>query len=311
MKKRVLIAGVTGFLGGALKEHLARRAPGMEVIGLTRRRRPGNGLLHADLTDPATTARLLRRVRPDYIFQFCGGDRADPDQLFSSNFLATRGLLDAILETGLSRIRVIIPGSAAEYGRPTAQHRLVTEADSPRPESWYGFIKWMQTSLGLFYARRYDLNVVVARIFNVTGAGTPERLAAGKFASQIARIETGRRSGPIGTHDLSARRDFIDVADACAGIMAVARIGQKGEVYNVCSGRARSVRELLRQLLKQAKRKDIRIQERKNKGSGTFDVIGSNARIRRELGWSPKIGLPESLRQTLDYYRHRTRESRP
>ncbi len=305
MKKRILIAGVTGFLGGALKEYIARREPGIEVLGLTRRRGGSSGLLPADLTDPVKTAALLRRVRPDYVFQFCGGDRGDPAQLFSSQFLATRGLLDAILKTGLLRIRVVIPGSAAEYGRPAAKHRLMTETDALRPESWYGFIKWMQTSLGLFYARRSGLDVVVARIFNVAGAGTPERLVAGQFAFQIARIEAGRRSPVIETNGLSSRRDFIDVADLCAGLLTVARQGRKGETYNICSGRAHSVRELLQRLLKEAGKKNIKVRERRDKGSGSFDVIGSNAKIRKELGWSPTISLAESLRQTLEDHRRR------
>ena len=308
MKKRLLITGVTGFLGGALKEYFSRREKTFEVFGLSRRRQAGEGLFCADPADASQMVRLLRRLQPEYIFPFSGGDRRNPESLFLSQYLVTQCLLEAILKAGLLGARVVIPGSAAEYGRPTASRRLLTEEDQLRPEGWYGFMKFMQTSLGLFYARHFGLNVMVGRIFNVTGTNAPARLAPGKFASDIALIEVGRKVPVIETHDLSGRRDFTDVNDVCAALWVIARRGRRGEVYNICSGRPVSIRGLLQQMLKHSKRRDCEIREHKDETSGTFNVIGANAKIRQQLKWSPRVSLSASLRQTLESHRRRIKE---
>ncbi len=247
----------------------------------------------------------MTQVEPDIIVHLAGGRMSDAEASRLANLGTTESLCAALNQLGMTDTRVIIPGSAAEYGIPPKNVRKIREDVKPRPKSDYGRIKWEQTRAALRWAKK-GLNITVGRIFNITGAGTPESLAAGRFAQQITLMELRGKSGVLQTYDLSGKRDFIDIQDVCAALWALARKGRPGEVYNICSGKATGIADLLESMILCSRMTDVTIDEQPT-ASPSFNVIGSPAKIKRATGWSPTIGLETSLRRTLQSWRAKVR----
>lgn len=289
----ILIIGVNGFIGRALWNYLKERKFPLKVFGTHIK-------LENPILDLPDLKKILNRIRPDVIFHLAGGKPADENALWQANFLSTKILLDAVIGTGSFSPLIVVPGSAAEYG-DLKTDRPVSERSEPRPLWWYGFVKYMQTNLGLMYARN-GMDVRIARIFNVGGYGTPETLALGSFAQRIVRIERGETPAVLNVGLLSGRRDFVDIEDVCAALWAIARRGKKGETYNVCSGRAVNMRDLLRKMISLSAVRII-VKEEQTAHSPSFDIVGSSAKLRRATGWRPQVTAEQSLRNTLRYYR--------
>ena len=303
MKKRILITGAGGFIGAALLKFICARSLPLEVFAVAlHSRKSAFPISRCDFIDDKEVLKLLSSFKPDYIIHCVGGRRLEKGDMFESNFTATKILLDAIQKLPGYTPRVVIPGTAAEYGRLQKDAGLVKEETVCHPASWYGFVKNMQTSLSLMYARG-GLDIVVARMFNILGSGVPPTLAIGKFAQALVKIEQKKVPAVLETRNLDGKRDFLDIEDVCAGLLAIARQGRKGEIYNLCSSRARGIRELLQKLLSYSVVKNIQVQEEKETASESYDVIGSNAKIKKALNWKPLVSVEESLQKSLEYYR--------
>ena len=303
MKKRILITGASGFIAGRLRSFVEEKKLPFEVGGISHRwEDPQIKVFRCDFTDPKKLREILSSFRPDYIFHLAGGRLPDEKEMLFANFETTRVLFDALQGVENFHPRIIIPSTAAEYGRLAKTVKFVREESPLHPVSWYGFVKYMQTSLSLMYARR-GFDVVVARMFNILGSGVPESLAVGRFAKEIVKIEQGRHPAILETRNLSGKRDFLDVEDICSGLISIALHGKKGESYNLCSGRAYGIRPLLKKLLKYSVVKQIEIKEEKENFSHSYDCIGSNAKIKKTLSWKPQISIDESLQKSLNYYR--------
>lgn len=300
----ILITGVNGFIGRALWNHFKAQRFSLKVFGIDLQRPiPEPHLLVCDLSNKRQLRKILDQVQPKVIFHLAGGRPADENMLWQANFIPTKTLLDVVAEIKNVSPCVVIPGSAAEYGQVKTPRRPVAETLEPRPLAWYGFVKYMQTSLGIMYARK-GLDVRIARIFNIGGYGTPTSLALGNFAERIVRIERGEKPPLLTVGQLSGQRDFVDIEDVCGALWAIARKGKKGEVYNVCSGRSSRMRSLLRELIAYSDIKDrVVIKEEQRAYAATFDIIGSNTKIKRATGWRPQVSLEQSLKNTVRYHR--------
>jgi len=301
--KKVLITGVNGFIGSALLRYIKENNRKIDVCGISRKStRKQKNIFPCLLTSPGRVYKILSEVRPHYIFHLAGGRINDRDKLYESNFLTTKILFESIDKIKGYRPRVIIPGTAAECGEVDPKVKWIKESVVSNPVSWYGFVKYMQTSLGMMYAQN-GFNVVIARMFNISGYGTPSTLAIGKFSEEISLIERKAKSAVVCSGNLDGKRDFLDIDDACSALWALARYGESGEIYNVCSGRSYTMSDLLQRLILKSKVKNIVSKENKSSFHKSFDVIGSNAKIKKATNWKPKISIQKSLENTLNYYR--------
>jgi GDP-4-dehydro-6-deoxy-D-mannose reductase len=299
MKKRILITGVHGFIGHAMHGHLSRDRR-LEVFGLTRGRADSKRIIRCDLLNVSSVRSVLKKIRPHVIYHMAGGVEPSRRAMQEVNVTTTKNILEAVKDLGLDA-RVVVPGSAAEYGKASAA-RLIKETQEPKPVMSYGAVKWAQTQLALKYAR-LGMDVVIARIFNISGAQTPPYLAAGRFARQIAGIERKELAKVILTRGLNGQRDFVDIKDVCRGLEMVAERGRRGEIYHIASGRPTKINRLLGILLGLARVKDIEIVEEKEKAPHSFDAIGSFAKLKKLAGWHPQVDLRQSLQNTLRSYR--------
>jgi len=296
VKQRILITGIDGFLGAAMYRYLSRQGYA-QVFGLSRRRASGQKVVRGDLLNPSAVKSTLKKVRPDVIYHLAGGAAGRDQDIWDSNVVTTENLMDAS-----KGARVVIPGSAAEYGKASAKI-MIKETQRPMPVVWYGYVKSEQTRRALKYTERGH-DAVIARIFNITGAGISPRLVAGRFAEQIVAIERKKHSKEIRTFGLDGQRDFVDVEDVCRALHVIGERGRKGGVYHIASGLPTKIRQLLEIFLGLSTAKSIKVIEEKERGR-SFDAIGSFAALKK-IGWKPEVTLRQSLENTLRSYRERS-----
>lgn len=303
MAKKVLITGVNGFLGKALWGYFKAKQSSFKIFGIDRTKLlSSRRLFSCDLNNTKEVLKIISHVQPDHIFHLAGGQVNVENDLLRSNVLATRSLLEAVNSVSHYCPRIIIPGSAAEYGKTVSPVVPVRETVLARPVTFYGFAKNMQTNLGLMYARA-GLDVVVVRIFNVCGYGMPPTLSLGRFSRQIALIEKKKRRPVIRTGNLGMKRDFLDVQDVCSALLKVAQGGKSGEIYNICFGNSYLMRDLLDELIGYSKVDNVVIKEDDERMRGVDISVGSNTKLKKATGWEPKVNIGQSLKNTLSYYR--------
>jgi GDP-4-dehydro-6-deoxy-D-mannose reductase len=242
----VLVTGATGCLGRLVVDALRDRS-GIDVWTSGRGDRDALGYIACDLVDPSAIDTLIEKTRPEVIFHLAGSFTNDYARDLAVNADCARHLLDAARRRQL-RPRTVLIGSAAEYGIVEPGDNPVREQRALRPVSVYGTTKAFQTLLASFYARHHDMDVVVARLFNLYASGISERLFVGRVEHQIERVKRGEQSR-IELGSLSARRDYVDAHEAVEQLFLIASRGSTGEVYNLGSGIPILMRDLLKRML--------------------------------------------------------------
>ena len=315
-RQRALITGIAGFTGGHLAQYLLRQ--GLEVVGLDR---AGKGSLFrdeaevcvhtVDLLDRNTAAETIREIAPDLVFHLAALTHGeDVGEMFAANVLATDNLLRALCTLpNADRVKVLVPGSAAEYGIPAAGDLPLSE-DSPRsPVSLYGVSKAAQTMLAHTYFVAHGLQVFIARPFNLVGPGGPPTILCAALASQIAACEAGLRAPVLSVGNLAPTRDFVDVRDVAAAYWAIVTRGSPGEVYNVASGSAVTVRELLDLLIELANVSlKIHVDPARVAPVDVPISVGSTLRLASQTAWRPLIPLRQSVFDVLEEWRRTIRQ---
>ncbi len=255
MTTKVLITGSSGALGRVLTDRLEADPARYQVIA-PRRGDTGDRLL--DMRDAHQIADSIAHHRPEMILHLAATFSSDFEEAYSINVSAARHILSKVAESSLST-RVLLVGSAAEYGVVEAQENPVAEDRVLRPVSVYGITKAWQTELAYLYAGR-GVDVVVARIFNLVGPRLSERLFVGRLRKQIEEVRRGER-GRIEVGSLSASRDYITIEDAATQLLAIAELGDAGRVYNVGSGVPITMKDLLCQELASNGLADVTVVE--------------------------------------------------
>jgi GDP-4-dehydro-6-deoxy-D-mannose reductase len=246
----ILVTGASGFVGSHLLDYLKHRT-GLTCYGLSRQH-PDKARMHfCDLADRSRVDETIRLLKPDLIFHMAGSFSNDFVTDLGNNVLAARHLLDAVVAAELPA-RILLMGSAAEYGDLDPDQSPVAETQALRPVSVYGWTKAAQSQLASLYASTFGLDVMVARTFNLLGRGVSEKLFIGNVQKQIDAVQAGKRDR-ISVGSLDAERDYINIADACALYHAISTNGVAGEVYNVGSGKPVTMRVLLRDMLRHAR----------------------------------------------------------
>lgn len=306
----VLVTGAAGFVGSHLLDALA--PTGLAVEAWARPDTPAafppaTGHVtwrDVELLDRRAVIEALEELRPHTIFHLAGAAHVG-DSWHSAattleiNVMGTHHLLEAERRAGL-HARVLIPGSATVY-RP-ASHPL-TEEDEIAPSSPYAVSKLAQEQLGLRAAAEGQ-QVIVTRSFNHIGPRQAPAFAASSFARQTALIEAGRLEPVMRVGNLGALRDLTDVRDTVRAYMLLAGRGRSGTVYNVCSGRAISMQDVLDGLRsRSAVTVTVAPDPLLQRPSDAPLLVGSFARLRRDTGWEPVLPLDQTLDDLLAFWR--------
>ena len=245
----ILVTGASGGFGKVflplLKTHYDE-----EIIGSGRAPTIAADYVRCDFSDEPSVRNLIKSVKPRLVFNLVGSFTGQFEQDFNINTLTAKYLFDSILAEQLST-RVIIFGSAAEYGAVLRSDNPIPEDFPCRPVSVYGLTKVFQTDIAGYYARTKKMDVVVARVFNLATSGLTQRLFFGKAEALIASYKRGEISR-IEFGNLDSERDYIELDQAAEQLLAIAEHGISGEIYNVGSGVPRKMRSILRDMLAKA-----------------------------------------------------------
>ena len=315
----ILITGITGFAGSHLAEYILAHHPGVKVHGLVRwRSRMENiaPLLHtgkitlyeADLKDMSSLRKALAAARPDRIFHlaaqsFVPASWKLPAETFMINAVGQINLFEAVMAEKLDP-RIQIAGSSEEYGLVHPDEVPMKETNPLRPLSPYAVSKVAQDLLGFQYWQSYRLHVVRTRGFNHTGPRRGEVFVTSNFARQIVMIEKGLVPPVIHVGNLEAKRDFTDVRDTVRGYWLALEKGASGEVYNIGTGNAVSMKDLLDRLLALSPAKvEVRIDPDRLRPSDVQILCADVSKFKAATGWSPKITFETTLRDLLEYWR--------
>lgn len=303
----VLVTGATGFAGSHLVDHLLDL--GDRVAGWTRPGRqpqdadPRVAWQEVDVLDRRAVANAIGELRPRTIFHLAGLPHVGEswkhaDRALAVNALGTHHLVDAV-EQHAPDCRLVVAGSALVY-RPSLE---ALREDSPLgPADPYGISKLAQ-EMRVAGAR---VAAVRTRPFNHAGPRQSEAFVTSSFAKQIAEIEAGVRPPTLEVGNLEARRDITDVRDTVRAYAALAGSGAAGAVYNICSGTAYKVGDLLEQLLRLSNtRIDVRQDPARMRPSDNPVVLGDHARVTADTGWAPSIPIAQTLADLLAWWRSR------
>ncbi|MBZ5556127.1 MAG: GDP-mannose 4,6-dehydratase [Acidobacteriia bacterium] len=323
MPGAILVTGAAGFAGGHLLELLSRdatRAANRDEIVAWHRPEgapprwttssPGVRWDAVDLLDRRAVEDAVARLRPRAVYHCAGAAHVgrawdSTEATFAINVRGTHHLLDGLERAGVDA-RVLIPSSAMVYA-PADEPQ--TERHPLRPSSPYGVSKLAQEMLGM--RAHGPVSVMIARAFNHMGPRQDPDFAASGFARRIADIEKGRWQPEISVGNLEARRDLTDVRDTVRAYRLILERGQPGRPYNVCSGRAITIRHLLDLLVARARVPvTVRVDPARLRPNDTPLLVGDPGRLRDELGWRPEISLERTLDDLLEYWREETEKGK-
>jgi GDP-4-dehydro-6-deoxy-D-mannose reductase len=314
--ERVLITGITGFVGSHLAELCL--AKGLEVHGTKRWRSTMENIMHimdqlhlkeADLRDGHSLFEVVKEAKPHYIFHLAAQSfvptswRAPADTM-ETNAVGTLNLLEAVRKVGIDPA-IQITGSSEEYGLVYPDEVPILETNPLRPLSPYGVSKVATDKLGFQYHRSYGLRIVITRSFNHTGPRRGEVFVTSNFAKQIVEIEKGKREPKISVGNLDAKRDFSDVRDVVRAYWLALEKGEYGECYNICSGVPRVIRDILDLHLKNSQVKDIKIEEdpARMRPSDVQILHGDCSKLKKQTGWKAEIPFEKTMSDLMDYWR--------
>jgi GDP-4-dehydro-6-deoxy-D-mannose reductase len=225
----------------------------------------------------------------------------DPVGTMDANLRGTLNLLEAVRALPEAAWPAILSvGSCEEYGPHPEQDQPLTETAALNPISPYAVSKVAQTLLCAQYVRAWQVPVVMVRSFSHTGPGQDARFAFPAFARQIAAAEAGRGPAEIAVGDLSAVRDFLHVRDVIDAYRLLMKEGRPGEIYNVCSGRALTIREGLEIMIAEAACPiTVRTDPDRLRPADTPVMVGDNTTLKTETGWLPEWDMALTLRELL------------
>tara|TARA_Y100000590_G_scaffold146059_1_gene167917 strand:+ start:343 stop:1164 length:822 start_codon:yes stop_codon:yes gene_type:complete len=217
------------------------------------------GYYSCDLTNAPETKSLIAKLRPQLIFHLAGNYVNTHDLDYSINSLGAKHIIEALIEEGINT-RVILIGSAAEYGIVSPNENPIKENRVLCPVTVYGLSKAFQTQLGIYFAQNSNIEILIARMFNLQTPGLSEKLFIGRMEKQISAFLRGEIK-EIVAGNLDSQRDYISADKAIEQLNMIAKKGKSGEVYHIASGQPIKMKELLHKMLLDARIDPSKIKE--------------------------------------------------
>ncbi len=298
--KQLLVTGSSGFVGSTLVRYLeAHPELGHRAVGTEQT---------CDLRDPIAVRELVEQSRPDHVVHlaaqsFVPASFADPRATFEVNLEGTLNLLEALAHARFAG-RLVYVSSGDVYGAVDEAFLPVEETLPPKPRNPYAVSKVAAEALCHQWSCTEAVDVVIARPFNHIGPGQHERFAVSGFAKQVASITLSQQTPVVRAGDVDVTRDFTDVEDVIRAYLLLIERGQRGETYNVASGREVSLRDVIESLCSLARvDAEIRVDPSRLRTGEQRRMRASSRRIEAATGWSPLVPLEQSLERILEYWK--------
>lgn len=306
MPRVALITGAQGFVGRVLSKHL-RDNDWLVRESVMPGQPEGPNCFACDITDAAQVRKLVGNADGlTHVFHlaavtFVPASSADPGGTFQANVNGTINLVECT-RTLQPKARFMYVGSAAVYGTPRTTP--VTEDNRFAPREPYAISKAAADCYCDYASRAYKTEILRMRPFNHSGAGQSDQFVLSNFARQIARIERGAQPSVLKVGNIDAGRDFLHVEDVVRAYATAALKGKAGEAYNVCSGKAITIREALDALLAKSSAKIEVVQDASRmRSSEVSSITGSYKKLQADTGWKPALPFEHVLDDLLAYWR--------
>lgn len=309
--KKALIIGAAGFVGNYLIDHIQKDCIwSIIVTKMPHEKIEKNGVdvRNLDIMDKQSVGDLLNEICPDYIFHLAAQSSValswkNPGLTVDVNIKGSLNVLDAIRELDY-KPRVLLIGSGEEYGYVKPSEVPVNEDNVLRPGNIYAATKACQNMLGKIYSQAYGMDIMMVRAFNHVGPNQAPLFVVSDFCKQVAEIEKGLHEPVMRVGNLSARRDFSDVRDVVRAYTLLMEHGQAGENYNVGSGKAIAIQEILDMILSFAKTSiTVEVDPARLRPVDVPVIEADVTKLEACTGWKREIELERTIEETLEYWR--------
>ncbi len=315
---RVLITGITGPVGSALADFLSQ-LPDVEIHAFKRWRSDVRSIGHlldrvviheGDVEDYFSVERAIAGAQPAWIYHLAAQSYPSeswdaPIATLRTNVEGTVNVLEAARRHSPAA-RIHIAGSSAEYGPAAWEDTPIREAHPLRPVSPYGISKVAAELIALQYHDTYGLDVVVTRSFNHVGPHQGDRCSIQTFCQQMAAIEAGRQAPVLKVGNLGSVRDFTHTGDVARALRLLLEKGKPGEVYNLCSGQATRIGDVVEMVRRQGRvPAEVRVDSARLRPVDEPVLVGDASKLQLATGWQPTAGVEEIVSELLHLWRER------
>lgn len=296
--RKVLITGSSGFTGRYLIEFLSGLSD-IEIVGFDLTPLEIIRTYQTDVLDLQNTMNVIEKEKPDFIIHLAGINRAeDFRDFYRYNLYSAVNILETVKRLALSETPVLFISSSAVYGRVSGNP--VPESTRPEPVNFYGSSKLAMETAVLQYFHNFSLNIRIVRPFNLVGPGQSPDFVVPYFAEKIVGFKNVPGHHTLKTKHLAGARDFVDVRDAVEAYWQVITSGRNGGIYNVASGRAVAIRDLLTMIIEQVGlEEEITIEEGRRQ-AGEIPVITGDIEKLSQLKWTAKTRLEQTLSDVIE-----------
>jgi GDP-4-dehydro-6-deoxy-D-mannose reductase len=324
MAERILITGITGFVGSHMADYIFDKHPDCEIYGLRRyhlsrmdhvRHIEGRiKWVDCNLTDPISVRKMMDQVKPDRVFHFAAESFVSPSwdhptHYMRVNYDCTVNLLDALYQSG-SKSPFHIPGSGEEYGEILESELPINEQTILRPVNPYAVTKIAQDLIGYVYYKSYGVNVIRTRAFNHEGPRRDKVFGIPWYAYQVACVEAGIQEPVLKVGHIDDLRNFTHVKDMVEAYWLSTEKCEPGKLYLIGSEAKESTytfRQALEMLIEMSSVKGIthETDPKYVRPTNVPFLVASIAEFNKATGWKPKISFDTILSDTLAYWRQR------
>lgn len=267
-----------------------------------------NNICRLDIRDKEKVTAAIAQARPDWVFHLAavsnvGHSWKKPTETLETNLLGSQHVFEAVREYA-PQARLLFVSSSNVYAQQTGENIVLSEDDPVGAVSPYAYSKVCGELLSRFYVNVEDLQVVITRAFPHTGPGQSPDFVCSDWARQLVAIERGLSEPVVCVGNTSVRRDFCDVRDVVRAYALLLEKGRTGEIYNIASGQAVALREILDMLFSLSPAKvEVEVDPKKMRKADILSLRGDARKIGTDTGWTPTIPLEQTLRNLLEYWR--------
>ena len=312
---RALIIGGGGFVGGYLKEYLLSQGLDVYLTKLqTQQIDDSSKVFDLNILDFHQVLKILKQINPDYIFHLAAQSSvsvswAKPALTVDVNIKGCINLLEAVRSLNINP-RILLIGSAEEYGKINVNENkegIISETHTTNPCNIYAATKACQNMMGKIYSSAYNMDLIMVRAFNHFGPKQEPTFVVADFCKQVAEIEKNLREPILRVGNLKAKRDFTDVRDVVKAYFELIKSGVKGETYNVGSGVAVGIDEILNIILSMSNAKiEVFVDQNKLRLIDVLVVKADISKIIEHTKWTPTLDIKTTIKDTLDDFRSNT-----
>lgn len=315
--KRILITGFSGFVASHFVEYLYTEKPNYEIYGIDINvpkfdysRFSDRLKIHfktVDMTQMESVREVVSTFKPDYILHLAAFSSVAyswkyPSDSFTNNCNIFLNLM-SVVRGICPECRILSVGSSEEYGNVTHENLPIRENQKVNPVSPYAVARVSQEMLSKVFVDAYGMEIVLTRSFNHIGPRQDERFVVPSFIKRILDIKnSGKSKGEIETGNLTIIRDFVDVRDVVRAYYLLLNKGRKGEIYNICSGKGITLREVVKLIADEV---GVKVTTKINpdyvRPSDNMEIVGSAYKLESELSWERMYDFKQTIEDMVKH----------